>query len=139
MGRLAYKGSTALNLRGGFLSFSKGLYRATALLLAVVLFVCISAVSVSAEITGDDAFNNMQWEVVFDDSIPAFSAATTGQTFMILGDFDGVLVNRPNGDDVEIVVDPYSAKKKDLVEVLGEQYIAIGVTRPGSLVRFVKG
>lgn len=77
--------------------------------------------------------------VVFDDSIPAFSAATTGQTFMILGDFDGVLVNRPNGDDVEIVVDPYSAKKKDLVEVLGEQYIAIGVTRPGSLVRFVKG
>ena len=69
MGRLAYKGSTALNLRGGFLSFSKGLYRATALLLAVVLFVCISAVSVSAEITGDDAFNNMQWEVVFDDSI----------------------------------------------------------------------
>ena len=67
--RLAYKGSTALNLRGGFLSFSKGLYRATALLLAVVLFVCISAVNVSAEITGDDAFNNMQWEVVFDDSI----------------------------------------------------------------------
>ncbi|MBP3879771.1 MAG: hypothetical protein J6D46_05590, partial [Lachnospiraceae bacterium] len=58
-----------MNLRGGFLSFSKGFYRATALLLAVVLFVCISAADVRAEITGDDAFNNMQWEVVFDDSI----------------------------------------------------------------------
>ncbi len=69
MDRLTYKGSTALDLRGGFLSFSKGFYRATALLLAVVLFVCISAVDVRAEITGDDAFNNMQWEVVFDDSI----------------------------------------------------------------------
>ena len=76
--------------------------------------------------------------VVFDDSLPAFDAAATSKTFMIIGDFDGVLVNRPNGDDVEIIVDPYSAKKKDLVEVLGEQYIAIGVTRPGSLVRFAK-
>lgn len=69
MGRLAHKGSTALNLRGGFLSFLKGFYRATALLLAVVLFVCISAADVSAEITGDDAFNNMQWDIVFEDNI----------------------------------------------------------------------
>ena len=69
MGRLAHKGSTALNLRGGFLSFLKGFYRATALLLAVVLFVCISASDVSAEITGDDAFNNMQWDIVFEDNI----------------------------------------------------------------------
>ena len=69
MGRLAHKGSTALNLRGGFLSFLKGFYRATAFLLAVVLFVCISAADVSAEITGDDAFNNMQWDIVFEDNI----------------------------------------------------------------------
>lgn len=69
MGRLAHKGSTALNLRGGFLSFLKGFYRATALLLAVVLFVCISAADVSAEIIGDDAFNNMQWDIVFEDNI----------------------------------------------------------------------
>ena len=69
MGRLTYKGSTALNLRGGFLSFLKGFYRATALLLAVVLFVCISAADVSAEITGDEAFNNMQWDIVFEDNI----------------------------------------------------------------------
>ncbi|MER2024332.1 MAG: hypothetical protein ABS879_01775, partial [Eubacteriales bacterium] len=58
-----------MNLRGGFLSFLKGFYRATALLLAVVLFVCISAADVSAEITGDDAFNNMQWDIVFEDNI----------------------------------------------------------------------
>ena len=37
--------------------------------MAVVLFVCISAADVHAEITGDDAFNNMEWEVVFDDDI----------------------------------------------------------------------
>lgn len=84
-----------------------------------------------------DIFSGIR--VVFDDSLPAFADATANAAFMVLGDFDGVLVNRPNGNDVEIIVDPYTGKKKDLVEVLGEQYIAIGVTRPDSLVRFVKG
>lgn len=83
-----------------------------------------------------DLFSGMR--VVYDDSLKAFSAATTGDTFMIIGDFQlGARANFPNGDEVEIIVDPYSGKKQDLVEVLGKEYVALGVVAPDSFVRYV--
>lgn len=77
--------------------------------------------------------------VAFDDSLPAFDDASEGDVFAIVGDFRlGARANFPNGDTVDIIIDPYSAKKRDLVEVLGKEYVAIGVVVPNSFCRLAK-
>lgn len=77
--------------------------------------------------------------VAFDDSLPAFDDAMEDDTFAIVGDFNlGARANFPNGDQVEIIIDPYSAKKRDLIEVLGKEYLAFGIVVPNSFCRLVK-
>lgn len=77
--------------------------------------------------------------VVFNNSITAFSAATTGVAYMIVGDLDhGALMNFPNGEDIEFKFDEMTLKKQDLIEVLGRQYVAIGVVAPNAFVKVTK-
>ena len=77
--------------------------------------------------------------VIFNNSLKAFSAATTGETWMIVGDFnEGAMFNFPNGDDINIVVDRLSLKKQDLVEVFGREFVGIGVVGPKSFCKVVK-
>lgn len=61
--------------------------------------------------------------VVHNNKLPAYSAATANQVYMIIGDFyDGAQANNPNGDAIEFVFDPLTRKKEGLVEVLGQKY-----------------
>lgn len=77
--------------------------------------------------------------VVFNNSLKSLSAATTGETWMIVGDFnEGAIFNFPNGDEINIVVDRLSLKKQDLVEVFGREFVGIGVVGPKSFVKVVK-
>lgn len=77
--------------------------------------------------------------VAFNNSLPAFSAATTGVAWMIVGDFnEGAIFNFPNGEEINIIVDRMSLKKKDLVEVFGRQFVGIGVVGPKSFAKVVK-
>ena len=86
---------------------------------------------------GYDPFENLP--VVFNNTIPAYSAASTGDTYMIVGDLDqGALMNFPNGDGIDFKFDELSLKKQDLVEVFGRQYVAIGVVAPNAFVKVTK-
>lgn len=77
--------------------------------------------------------------VVFNNTIKAYSAASTGDTYMIVGDLDhGALMNFPNGDGIEFKFDDLSLKKQDLIEVLGRQFVAIGVVAPDAFVKVTK-
>lgn len=77
--------------------------------------------------------------VAFNNSLPAFSAATTGETWMIVGDFnEGALFNFPNGEEISIVVDRLTSKAQDLVEIFGRQFVGIGVVGPKSFAKVVK-
>ena len=77
--------------------------------------------------------------VIFNNSLKSLSAATTGETWMIVGDFnEGAILNFPNGDEINIVVDRLSLKKQDLVEVFGREFVGIGVVGPKSFVKVVK-
>ena len=77
--------------------------------------------------------------VVFNNTIKAYSAASTGDTYAIVGDLDqGALMNFPNGDGIEFKFDNLSLKKQDLVEVLGRQFVAIGVVAPNAFVKVTK-
>ena len=70
-------------------------------------------------------------EVVFDnvnfDDTPA-----AGDPIALVGDFSGVTANYPEGEDVKIVVDPYTSAKADKVEFIAKLYVGIGVTKPSS-------
>ena len=78
-------------------------------------------------------------DVEFNNTIPSFSAATTGDTYMIVGDFaEGAIANFPNGEDITIKVDDKTEMAKDLVRVLGRQYVGLGIVGPDSFVRIQK-
>ena len=77
--------------------------------------------------------------VIFNNSIRAFGAATTGVTYAIVGDLDhGALANFPNGDEITFKFDEMTLKKQDLVEVLGREYVALGVVAPQAFCKIVK-
>lgn len=77
--------------------------------------------------------------VVFNNSLKAFSAASTGDTYAIVGDFgEGALANFPNGDEITFKFDELSEKKKDLIEVLGRRYVALAPVAPNAFVKIKK-
>lgn len=84
-----------------------------------------------------DPFEGLQ--VVFDNSLPAFDAASTGDTYMIVGDFgNGALANFPNGDQITIKRDDYTLATSDLVRFIGREYVALGVIAPDAFVKVQK-
>ena len=86
---------------------------------------------------GYDPFEGLP--VVFNNTITAYSAATTGVTYMIVGDLDeGALMNFPNGEGIDFKFDEMTLKKQDLIEVLGREYVAIGVVAPNAFVKVTK-
>lgn len=86
---------------------------------------------------GYDPFEGL--DVVFNNTITAYSAATTGVAYMIVGDLDhGALMNFPNGDDIQFKFDDMTLKKEDLIEVLGRLPVAMGVVAPNAFVKVTK-
>lgn len=78
-------------------------------------------------------------EVEFNNTIPSFDAATTGDTYMIVGDFaEGAIANFPNGEDITIKVDDKTLMAQDLVRILGRQYVGLGIIGPNAFVRVQK-
>lgn len=86
-----------------------------------------------------DVFDGLKDKVVFTDALPAFSSATANSTVIIAGDFGyGAQANRPNGNALKITVDDKSLAEKDLVKVVGKQYVGIGVVAPKAFVKVKK-
>lgn len=84
-----------------------------------------------------DPFENMR--VIFNNSLKSFAAASTGDTYAIVGDFgQGALANFPNGDEIAFKFDDMSEKKKDLIEVLGRRYVALEPVAPNAFVKIKK-
>lgn len=76
--------------------------------------------------------------VVFNNSLPAFSAATTGVCYAIVGDLGiGAQANFPNGDEITIKFDDLSKMEYDLVRILGREYVGIGVVAPYAFTKIV--
>ena len=78
-------------------------------------------------------------EVEFNNSLKSFDAASSGDTYAIVGDFgEGALANFPNGEEITIKVDDKTDMTKDLVRILGRQYVGLGIVGPNAFVRIVK-
>lgn len=84
-----------------------------------------------------DPFENLP--VVFNNSLPAFTAASTGDTYMIVGDFDqGALANFPNGDAITIKRDDLTLAASDLVRFIGREFVAVEPVAPNAFVKVEK-
>lgn len=86
---------------------------------------------------GADPFEGL--DVVFNNTITAFSAASSGDTYAIVGDLDqGALANFPNGEGIQFKYDDMTLATSDLVRIIGRQPAAIGVVAPGAFVKVTK-
>lgn len=86
---------------------------------------------------GYDPFEGLQ--VVFNNSMKAYSVASTGDTYAIVGDFgEGALVNFPAGDGIKFKYDDLSLATEDLVKVIGRMYVGIGVVGNNAFCKILK-
>lgn len=85
-----------------------------------------------------DIFEGLRDRIVFTDKLKAFSAASANDIVIIAGDFSAVQANFPNGDGVNILVDPYTDAQSDLVKIVGREYVGFGVTKDKHLATVKK-
>lgn len=86
---------------------------------------------------GYDPFEGL--DVVFNNTIAAYSAASTGDTYVIVGDLDqGALANFPNGEEITFKYDEMTLATQDLVRVIGRQFVGLGVVAPDAFVKVQK-
>lgn len=86
---------------------------------------------------GYDPFEGLP--VVFNNTVKAYSVATSGDTYAIVGDLDqGALMNFPNGQDITIKYDDATLMTQDLVRILGREYVGLGVVAPDAFVKVTK-
>ena len=77
--------------------------------------------------------------VVFNNTMKAYSAASTGDTYAIVGDLgQGALANFPDGDEIDFIFDELSLKKSDLIEIMGERMVGLAIVAPNAFVKVVK-
>ena len=73
-----------------------------------------------------DPFNGLK--VLFSSALPAYSAASTGDVYAIVGDLKGAQVNYPEGEGIVLKYDDLSEAEADLVKIVGRQYAAHALT-----------
>ena len=75
---------------------------------------------------GVDPFEGLP--VLFNSTLPAYSAAETNAVYMIVGSLKDVQANFPGGEGIDFIFDEVTKKNQALVDVTGSQYVGVGVT-----------
>ena len=66
--------------------------------------------------------------VYFDNTIPVYSSTATTGTWLIVGDFGrGAQANFPAGQEIGLKFDDLSLAEKDLVKIVGREYVGLGL------------
>lgn len=77
--------------------------------------------------------------VLFNNTITAYSAASTNATYAIVGSLaEGALANFPAGEEINIKFDDLSKAEYDLIKIIGRQYVGLGVIAPDHFVKIKK-
>lgn len=78
-------------------------------------------------------------DVVFNNSLPVYSAASEDDVYAIVGDLGyGAQANLPNGDTISFVYDGLSLAESDLVKIVGREYIGLGVVAVNAFCNITK-
>lgn len=96
---------------------------------------------VTAQAAGNYAFDPFQFvnRYRFSSALPAYSTASAGDVYLIVGDFGhGAQANFPNGADIKFTLDQYTEAEKDLVKIVGRQYLAVAPVAPNAFTLVAK-
>ena len=94
---------------------------------------------VSAQAAGNFAFDPfMGLPVLFNNSLPAYDSASNNAVYAIVGDLAGAQLNYPEGEGIIIKYDDVTESEKDLVKIVGRQYVAHAVTACGRFCNIKK-
>lgn len=78
-------------------------------------------------------------DVEYNSTIKSFDAASTGDTWLIVGDLgEGAQANMPNGEDIEFKFDDKTLMTSDMVRILGRTYVAAKVIAPKAFCKVAK-
>ena len=84
-----------------------------------------------------DPFEGLK--VVFNNSLPAYSAANANAVYCIVGDFgNGALLNFPSGEGTEIKYDDKTVMEYDLIRILGRRYVGMNAIADKSFCLIAK-
>lgn len=77
--------------------------------------------------------------VVFNNHLKSFSAASSNETYIIVGDFNqGALANFPDGEEIRFTFDDITLATDDMVKIIGKEYVAIEPVAPYAFVKVTK-
>lgn len=78
-------------------------------------------------------------KVYFDNTLPTYTTTgTANAAWAVVGDFGtGAQANFPNGDEITIKFDDKSEAEKDLVKIVGRQYIGLGAVADKAFTKIV--
>lgn len=94
---------------------------------------------VAAQAAGNFSFDPFRgFPVLFNNSLPAYDTASANAVYAFVGDLNGVQVNYPEGDGLVIKYDDMTEAEKDLVKIVGRQYVAHAVTACGRFCNIKK-
>lgn len=95
---------------------------------------------IAAQAAGNFSFDPfMNLPVAFTSALPAYSAASSGDVYMFVGDMKGEQINYPEGEGIILKWDDLTEAEADLVKIVGRQYAAHAVTAPGRFCNVKKG
>ena len=111
----------------GTIALALGQLNAEATNPVVVMNPATKAAYINAALTNNIAVDPFQGlKVILTNALPALSAASENDVYAIVGDFGyGALANFPNGEQIQIKVDDKTDMAKDLVKILGREYVAV--------------
>lgn len=76
---------------------------------------------------------------MYNSTIKAYTVASTGDTFAIVGDLgEGALANFPDGESINLKFDELSLAEYDLIKIVGRQYVGLGIVAPKAFVKLTK-
>ena len=86
---------------------------------------------------GADPFEGL--DVEFNNTIKSFDAATTGETYAIVGDLEnGALMNLPDDFNVDFTVDNYTKSTSGMVRIIGDLMAGLEVVNQNHFVKITK-
>ena len=75
--------------------------------------------------------------VIFNNTLVAYDSADEEDVWMIVGDLGyGAQANFPNGQELTFKFDDLSLAEKDLVKIVGREYVALGTVAPKAFAIF---
>lgn len=111
----------------GTIALALGELNAEAANPVIVMNPATKAAYINAALNAHYAVDPFQGlKVVLTNALPALGSASENDVYAIVGDFGyGALANFPNGEQIQIKVDDKTDMAKDLVKILGREYVAV--------------